>query len=43
MKDDLKIKMPNKPQDFNSFGWDGKLRWGGKLGWGVKIWWQAKG
>jgi hypothetical protein len=38
MKDDVKVKMPNKtPQNSNSF------EWGGKLGWGVEVWWQARG
>jgi hypothetical protein len=31
MKDNVKVKVPNNPQGFNSFGW------GGKLGWGVEI------
>jgi len=31
MKDDVKVIMPNKTQEFNSF------EWGGKLGWGVEV------
>jgi hypothetical protein len=27
MKDDVKVEMPNKTQDFNAFGWGGKLGW----------------